>query len=185
MKRFWWILVCFLFIPHSAFGQLRPTEQRVLYLRSNAATDCTGVLFQNEACNISLKLHGQVAPGVSPRADEVLIRSITILSIQNLAWDINIYTKDTRNTEDIDADTFLDYVSFTAANGLQTTPNVGGTAYRYQSRDLNIRYRDMDAVEETSTTSEIHLQIVNRSTSFKEADASGKIVVIVTAEPIQ
>ena len=175
---------CFLLIL-SGLAEAQRVTLPVLYLRSNAASDCTGILFEGQSCDVDLKIHGQVAPNVSPRSDEVIIKSVTILSIQNLAWDVNIYTKDTRNHEDIDADTFLDYVAFTAANGKQVTPAVGGTAYRYQSRDLNIRYRDMDATEETSTTSEIHLQIINRSTAAKVADSDGKVVVILTVEPIQ
>ena len=174
-----------LFIPVSAWAQLR-TNKPIMYLRSNPTVDCTAAVAQDQSCTVSIKIHAQVSPNDSPRKDEVIIRGVAIQSLQNLAWDVNFYTRNTFSRANMDADSFLDYVAFTAANGKQDSPTAGtGDQYKYQARGLDIRYRDMSATEEITTTSQVHFSIVNRSSTVKSEGADGAIVVILAVEPIE
>ena len=101
------------------------------------------------------------------------IRSITILSIQNLAWEIQYYSADTFRDADPDVDAYLESIKFAEGDGLQDDAT---GLFRYSVSGLDIPYVDDDA----STT--LHLSLVNRSAAAKNAGATGEIVVRTTLE---
>lgn len=107
-------------------------------------------------------------------ANSGIIESLTVLSDQNLAWDLALFTKDTFTNSDLDLDTFLASVRFSRLDGRQI--NAVGP-YRYDTFGLAMPYRDQDG------TSELHLGLVNRGPTSKNAGASGEVVVVVGFRP--
>ena len=78
----------------------------------------------------------------------------------------------------LDLDTFLDYFNFPTTSGKQ----LGGTAQFYYasvSNNVAIPYRDNDK------TSKLHISLVNRSATAKNAGATGEIVVKIAVRPIR
>lgn len=135
------------------------------YIRSDKDTHFTGALAQDavEHENISL---GNALVGVN----ECLIEGVSLLSDENLEWDVFFWTKDTNANADLDLDTFLDYVNFPAKFGKQ----LGGSgAYYYSATNLGIPYRDDDGSEK------LHISLCNRSTASKTAGANGEVVIVV------
>ncbi|MCI0341692.1 MAG: hypothetical protein L0216_11190 [Planctomycetales bacterium] len=129
-------------------------------IRSDKDVNFTGSLSQGASATANLT----GLPANSGR-----IESVSILSDQNLAWEIALFTKDTFTNADLDLDTYLASVRFAEGDGLQMDA-VG--AWRYDAHGLWLPYRDQDA------TSELHVALVNRSSTAKSAGSSGEIVVV-------
>jgi hypothetical protein len=133
----------------------------------------TGALATNATENENLVLNAALA-GVNGAA-QGLIRSITIVSDQNLAWELQWYTADTFQNADPEVDSFLSYWAFAAADGVQ----VAATGlYRYYVDGLAIPYKDADA------SGEMHISLINRSVTSKNAGATGEIKVTLGVEPM-
>jgi len=98
------------------------------------------------------------------------IESIAVLSDQNLAWEIALFTKDSFTNGDLDLDAYLASVRFAKGDGKQIA-SVG--AYRYDAFGLGMPYKDVDG------TNELHVGLVNRGPGAKSSGASGEVVVIV------
>lgn len=101
------------------------------------------------------------------------IRLVTILSDENLAWEIQFYTRDLFRDADLDIDTYLGSVRFAEGDGLQVA---GAGPFRYDLSNLNLPYIDADA------SSELHVTLVNRSAAAKTAGAGGEVVVVTGLE---
>lgn len=101
------------------------------------------------------------------------IRSIVILSVQQLAWEIAFYSSDTFRSADADLDAFLEQFQFRAANGLQ---DAGAGLFRYAVTGLDIPIVDDEG------TNELHVSIINRDAVAKIAGALGEMIVLVTVE---
>lgn len=133
----------------------------------------TDALATNAVENENLVLPGSLA-GVNGAA-QGYVRSITIVSDQNLSWELQWYQADTFQNADPEVDSFLSYWLFAAADGVQ----VAGTGlYRYYVDGLAIPYRDSDG------SGEMHLSLVNRSATSKNAGATGEIKVTLGVEPM-
>lgn len=136
----------------------------VQLVRTDKDTHFTGALAQNASEDENIA-------GLNANAGR--IRSVIVLSDENLDWEIQFYSKDTFRNADADLDALLERVVFVAADGKQD----GGTGlYRYAFTGLDIPYQDLDA------TSELHISLVNRSAAGKSAGASGEVVVLVGFE---
>ena len=110
--------------------------------------------------------------------NEMIIESVSIQSDQNLEWDVFIWSGAENLNADLDLDTFLDYFNFPTTSGKQ----LGGTAQFYYasvSNNVAIPYRDNDK------TSKLHISLVNRSATAKNAGATGEIVVKIAVRPIR
>lgn len=128
-------------------------------IASDKDVDWTGALALNAGANANL---------VGLPANQGAIESISILSDQNLGWEIQVYSRDTFDNADLDLDTYLGSVRFAEGDGLQVA---GAGAFRYDATNLGIAYIDSDG------TREIHAKLVNRSVIGKNAGATGEIVV--------
>ncbi len=96
---------------------------------------------------------------------------LTIVSVENLAWDLLVFAKDTFQTGAIATDSFLGRWSFVATDAVR----VAGTGlYYYHINGLDVPIRDEDG------TAEIHLMLVNRSAASKTAGAGGAVRVDLT-----
>jgi len=101
------------------------------------------------------------------------IRSITIVSKENLAWEVAFYDSDAFTHANPDSDHFIDSHRFAEGDGLQE----GGTGlFRYAVSGLDIPYVD------TNSTNELHVSLINRSAAAKTAGVPGEVVVRTTIE---
>lgn len=97
------------------------------------------------------------------------LKALRILSDQNLAWEIDLYGKDTfGDPADLDSNSWIGRWGFQAADGLRIA---GAGPYLYYIDGLDVPYEDQDA------TGELHVSLVNRSATAKSAGAAGEIVV--------
>lgn len=128
----------------------------------------TGALATNAAENEDLVLAGAYQ-GING-AVQAFIRTITILSKENLAWELQWYRTDDFQNADPEVDKFLASWAFVAADGKQ----VAATGlYRYYVDGLEIPYVDEDK------SGEMHLSLINRSVASKSAGAGGEITVVL------
>lgn len=92
------------------------------------------------------------------------IRTIRILSIQNLAWTVVFYSRARTYEADYDLDTSIEFHNFLASDGIATA-----TSYLYAVSGLQIPYRDEDHV------GTLHIGLHNRSATSKNAGDTGMI----------
>lgn len=138
-------------------------------VRSLRETHFTGALNQNE---MELETLGSGEEGSANQAagSRSLINRITVISDQNLDWDVVLF----RNTftpplpTDADLDPTIDWVSFSASDGKQVA---GAGLYRYSFTSLQILYWNTDA------PGQLHVGLVNRNAAAKNAGATGEVVI--------
>ena len=187
------LLGAVLLLPVAAHAQKR---RPIWYLRSNPATTCLDALGAGHRCTVNLDLRGQIGFNQTQSTIEGVIRLIGLQSIQNLSWDVNIYSSDRFSRANMDDDPLVDFHSFTSADGKQVSSSAGfGDQYKYSVSGLSIPYRDQDRVRESGTRgspldvgpSQVHIEIIPRNTSStgdKFSGADGAVVVIIGIEPL-
>lgn len=146
------------------------------YVRSDKDTHFSGALAQNaiEAEDIAFPSDWGVM-GI----EKVQILGISVISDQQLAWDIKFYGKDTHAvTTDLDLDFFERTFKLNESDGIQ---EAGANQYYYDldPTQFPFVYHDQD------NTSEFHITLANRSATAKIAGATGEVVVIIHAVPIR
>lgn len=102
------------------------------------------------------------------------IWGITILSVQNLAWEVWAFARDTGPSGVIATEAFLGRWTFSTADAVRVA---GAGLYHYSKMGLDIPYRDLDL------SGELHLLLVNRSAAAKNANATGAVKVTITLQP--
>lgn len=97
----------------------------------------------------------------------VQITRVTVLSDQNLDWDIMFFKNATSQPNtDADLDTLVDWITFAAGDGVQ----VAGTGlWRYSVSGLRLNYKADDRV--------FHVGLINRNAVAKNAGATGELVI--------
>lgn len=143
-------------------------------ITSVAASQYTDALVTNavEAENLVL---ASALQGVNGNAQNILY-GVTINSVENLAWEVQFWAKDTFQTTNPDTDFFLARWQFSASDGVR---DAGTGLYRYYIDGLQIPYQDLD------NTGELHMILVNRSAAAKTAGAGGAVRIIIWAGPMQ
>jgi hypothetical protein len=136
-------------------------------------THFTGAIAQNASEEENVALPAALA-GVNGDARGI-IRAFTVLSDQNLDWQLIFCSKDIFTDTDLDIDSTMLTYRFTAStDALQ----IGGTGPYYYFKDgLELPYVDEDK------TGELHISLVNRSATGKNAGATGEVVVKIYIEP--
>jgi hypothetical protein len=146
------------------------------HIRSDKDTHFTGALVQYAAENENLAFpSGLVGCG------ECVIEAIIIQSDQNLDWYVYIFGSDGFDDTDLDADYFIEYVAFATTTGLQIA---AANQYYYSSTNLNIPYKDRDWDDSATTAAELHIALVNRNATAKNAGATGEIVLDFIIRPV-
>lgn len=114
--------------------------------------------------NLSLDVNRH---GVGIRVDSI-IRTMMIVSVQDLMWELWFWSKNTYNSSaNPDANLLIGTWLF-GVSGMQ----VGGAGlYHYYVDGLYIPYRDLDQ------TGKIHMTLVNRSAGAKTAGDAGAVRV--------
>jgi len=149
-------------------------DNRIIILRSDKDTHFTGSLSENagelEALTIT----------ATQFTNEFVIEQISIISNQNLEWDLFIWSSSIGpDTSDYDDDTYIEYQNFPKTTGKQ----IGGAGgFYYSASDIKIPYRD-DDIDERANGS-VHCTLVNRSSTSKNAGATGEVVVVMYIRPI-
>jgi ABC-type glycerol-3-phosphate transport system substrate-binding protein len=133
----------------------------------------TGAIAQNASEEENIVLPAALA-GVNGDARGT-IRAIAVLSDQALDWQLVFCSKDVFTDADLDVDSCIVTYAFTAsADALQ----IGGSGpYHYFKDGLALPYVDEDY------SGELHVALVNRSVTGKNAGATGEVVVKIFIEP--
>lgn len=134
-------------------------------IQTDKDTQFTDGLAQNAAENENL---------VGLNGDEGAIEDITIISTENLAWELQFYATDGFRNADMDLTRYLGSVRFAAGDGIQVA---GAGPYYYDIHNLGIPIIDSDA------SLELHVTLVNRSAAAKTAGAGGAMSVAITFRP--
>jgi len=144
---------------------------RCVIIRTNADTDFTAALAQNAGLFDSFPLLGA--------GQTYWVESVQIISVQNLAWELWFFDRETPAIpSDPNDDGFRGVVTFTA--GLQ----IGGAGfYHYSANNLSIPGDCLDYRAHVDKYPLLHVALVNRSATGKNADATGAIVVQVALNP--
>lgn len=139
-------------------------KQRI-FIQSDKDTHFTNTLAQNAQETENITAIG---------CNDGIIRSVCIQSDQNLDWDVMFWGTDAFDDTDLDVAKFLGGVKFTVSQGLQ----IGGAGQYYYMSDnnLGIPYKDMDG------TNELHISLINRSVTSKNAGSAGEVVVAVAMD---
>ena len=77
----------------------------------------------------------------------------------------------------LDNSEFIDYFNFANASGKQIA-GAGPFYYASPSNDLDIPYIDLDR------TSKLHISLVNRHATAKNAGATGEVVIKIDYRPV-
>lgn len=149
-------------------------------VRTDKDTQFTGALAQNAIAYENVVPSGSIAAGGHCRSR---LHSISILSDQNLAWEVQLYATNRFDQDNSDLDTvpFLGKWSFQAGDGVQ---NAGAGPYIYYIDGLDIPYHCTDFDDHSTFVAgvkrpqgQIHVALVNRSATAKNAGATGEIVI--------
>lgn len=105
-------------------------------------------------------------------ANIVRVKSVVILSVQRLGWELQFYGRDTFQNADADLDQFQEAIEFALTDGQQIA---AAGLFRYAMTGLDIPIQDLDA------SLELHLALGTRQ-GAKLAGAPGEVVVLVAVE---
>jgi len=149
-------------------------SQGVYYIDSDKDTHFTGALAQHAIESESLNF-----PDLFPNAgiQDVIIEGINIQSDQNLEWDVFVWSTSGYNNSDVDLAAMIDYWNFPTTSGKQIA---GANQYYYPlpANRISVPYRD------ANNTSKLHVSLVNRSATGKNAGATGEVKVRFIVRPV-
>jgi hypothetical protein len=145
----------------------------ILAARTDDTLAWTGAIAQNAGVAYDLVLPSGLF-GVNGNALTV-IKSLQIVSVQNLAWELWVYKQAAGQQSDPQSDQFAGFWSFAATDGKQIA---GAGLFYYYIDGLEVPYRDLDF------KGKLHMILVNRSVTSKNAGATGNIVVQVGMQPM-
>ncbi len=125
-----------------------------------------------------------------PTRNPLTVRAITLISLQNLSWELWLFDRAVNLTNDPMTDRFLAMWQFpeavAAGPGFTVTPAAGGganTLFRYYV-DGNLQpYWDRDAADANAgpggpAPAYLHVRLVNRSVASKAISELGPLTVI-------
>ena len=148
--------------------------KEIQYIKSDKDTHFSGALAQNAAEVEALNFPTDwVTLGIS----DIIIESVSIQSDQNLEWDVMLFSTDGTTDTDLDLDTFTDFFNFATTSGKQ----IGAANqfyYSSPSNNLQIPYKN------TQNRSKLHVALVNRSATGKNAGATGEFTVEFAVRPV-
>jgi hypothetical protein len=150
-----------------------PTQQDthpLVFIRSDITAHFTGALITN-----AMESETIAFPQTIAGTNEVIIEGIILQSIQNLDWDVFMWTSIEYDNTSLNVDSFLDYITLPSSMG----KSIGGAGqYYYSATGLQTRYKDLDG------TKKLHISIVNRSATSKIAGANGAVSLTAVVSPI-
>lgn len=155
----------------STITQNNMSDLQTYIVRSDKDTHFTGALATDA---------GEAEDITGLPAAKCTIEGVSIISKENLAWEVEFYSKDTHDdATDMDNDTFLGSARF-----LQTDGKTDGTYYKYSTANAVQSWRGLAYFDQDGEGSqEVHMILRNRDASSKSAGAAGEAVVILSVRP--
>lgn len=159
----------------------------IVRVRTDKDVDFTGALAQNASATANLVPPMAIAAGGHCRAR---LHSIAIVSDQQLAWELMLFsTNSFATSSDLDQVGFLGKWAFIEADGVQIA---GAGPFLYYIDGLDIAYKCTDFDDHSTfiagakiPAGQVHLMLVNRSVTGKNAGATGEIVIQLGFEPTE
>lgn len=154
-------------------GKLELTGDTVisgtLSIRSDKDDNFTGALIQNAKEDENLT-------GLA--SNKIMIKAVRIEADQALDFAVIFWSKDTFDDTNLDSDTFIEWVRFQldGTTGLNVIRPGGAGQFYGSVTGLNIPYRDDDL------TNELHVSLMNLSSTAKDAGAVGEVIIEVDYE---
>ena len=154
-------------------GKLELTEDIIefgtLSIRSDKDVNFTGGIVQNAKEDENLT-------GLA--SNKIMIKAVRIEADQALDFVVIFWSKDTFDDTNLDDDTFIDFVRFQldGTAGLDFIQPGGAGQFYGSKTGLNIPYRDDDL------TKELHVSLLNLSSTAKDAGAGGEVIIEVDYE---
>jgi hypothetical protein len=109
------------------------------------------------------------------------LRSITLVSTENLAWELWLLSKTGGTTANADTDPTRGFWSWAAGDAKRVA---GAGLFHYYIDGLDVAYEDEDrAGGAAGTDAYLHCCLVNRSVGAKTANAGGALTVRFMLEP--
>lgn len=139
--------------------------------RTVSTRDFLEALAQDAASIATIQLPDAIGGSGTSRA---IIRHLTILSVQNLAWEVVLYRRSSFHQADIDSYSILSRMRFTATDGVLIP---GSGFYAYLSNNVDLPYADDDRL------GRLYLMLINHSAGAKSAGAAGAVVLELHMEP--
>lgn len=148
---------------------------------SDPALHFTEALAQNAGETENLDLDAGISAGHHCRS---VIRHLVIVSVQNLAWELTVFGRQTFFGTDLIQDSFLATYRFVASDAKTYT---GSPLFHYAVLNVDLPYADFD-FEDTSLPAatrggRLHLMLTNRTLTGKLANAAGAVRVLLQMEP--
>ncbi len=141
---------------------------------SDKDTHFTGALAQDAIENENISFPSDFS---TAQMQKLKIHQISIQSDQALDWDLILWSDDGfADTSDIDSDPHIIAETFLASDAVQIA-GANQTYYRYNPV-TPILYIDKD------NSGELHVGLINRSVTAKNAGATGEVKVRFMVEPI-
>jgi hypothetical protein len=141
----------------------------------------TDAIAQNAGELEHVRLEETIAAGRHCRS---IIRHLTILSTQQLAWEVVLLNRRAALGTTLAASGFLSAYRFTASEGKLYT---GSAWYHYFAANVDLPYNDLDfenvALSAIERGGNLHLLLVNRSPISKLAGTAGALRLTLHMEP--
>ena len=133
-------------------------------IESDKNTHFTGAIIQNAKEDEDI---------TGLKGNKYIIDNVAIQADQNLKFEVWFWSKDTKDDTDLDIDTFLGFVEIDlSTSGVR----IGGVNQYYDNKTgIQIMYEDKDA------TNELHVSLLNRSSTTKLAGATGEVKITIGA----
>lgn len=163
-------------------------------VKTDDTVNWTGALVTNAEAKEDLDLNTLAAglSGMNGRV-ELILRGISISSVQQLAWEVDLWTSATHTTTDPNTDAFVGCWAFGASGTPGDGAQIAATGlYRYYIDGLEIPLWDDDqtgtggsATDPLRYSGKLHASLINRSVTSKIAGTSGRITVTFWVEVMQ
>lgn len=156
-------------------------------VRTDSTVQWTGAIAQNASGDENIALTSGLA-GMNGKVENIL-RGLSIVSKENLAWELDFYSSNTFATASPDTNKWLGRWTFAATDAKQ----IGGTGlweYYIDGMELPLWDDDTSGTAGSATnpivgTGKLHVSLVNRSAASKTAGTNGALVVTFWLEPMQ
>lgn len=101
------------------------------------------------------------------------IRQIHLFSVDNCAWEINFYGKNTFESADLADNSLVGRYRFQASQGVQI---VSGGIFHYIADDLSLPYENFDR---PLSTAPMHALLVNRSSATSKSSGASFLLKLL------
>ena len=138
--------------------------------KTDSLTQFTATIAQNAGVNLDLAMTTPNPVALAGIGGDCRgqLRSLTIASVENLAWEIWLWSSATHGTAAASTVSVIGRWSFVTSDAKQIA---GAGDWYYYVDGLDVPVWDADK------TGKLHLTLVNRSAASKSADAAGAIVI--------